>query len=302
MLTERTDCAMCRKALPSWLAAKSVVCESPRCAFQFAALPVHEKCVICTRPVPPLLRAERHCGSTRCRHTLQVDRPTAALKQARATILATARDYQARAALAQGLTVDEGRTFALSVIPKNPDRVTRLPPPRRRDFEAYLRKKLAGARQRLSVGAAPSGALVEPPPNEPASARQRAELAIQGAGCGACRGNCCRGGANHAYQGEDSMVRYLRQHPGREDDAVIVDFLSYVPSHTMSEGCIYQQADGCALPRDMRADICNSFYCDGLNEIRFLYGDGRPVRAFFVHYDGTALHGGQFVEIPEAAD
>ncbi len=98
------------------------------------------------------------------------------------------------------------------------------------------------------------------------------------------------------------MVRYLSRYPDREDDAIIADYLDYVPSRTMSAGCVYQRSDGCALPRDMRADICNSFYCDGLNDIRFLYGDGRPVRAFFVHHDGTTLHGGQFVEIPDGAD
>ena len=302
MLMERPVCAMCGKALPAWLAVKGVVCESPLCGFRFAALPAQEKCVLCTRPVPPLLRAERHCGSARCRHTLLVERPTAALRQARVTIFATAPAYQAKAAAAHGLTVEEGRSFAISVIPKNLDRVRRLPVRRREAFEAHLRQKLAGARQRLTVGAAPSVAPVEAPPEEPLTARRRAELAILGAGCGACRGNCCRGGGDHAYQGEDSMVKYLRRYPDRDDDAAIADFLGYVPSRTMSEGCIYQRADGCALPRDMRADICNTFFCDGLNEIRFLYGDGRPVRALFVHYDGTTLHGGQFVEIPDDAD
>ena len=86
------------------------------------------------------------------------------------------------------------------------------------------------------------------------------------------------------------------------DDAVIADYLAFVPSRSLPSGCIYQRSDGCALPRDMRADICNSFFCDGLNAIRLQYGDGRPVRAFFVHFDGTVLHGGRFVEMPESAD
>jgi predicted nucleic acid-binding Zn ribbon protein len=302
MQTDRSDCAICGKPLPVWRAATSVVCESPTCAFRFATIPPHEKCLICTRPVPPLLRAARHCGGARCRQVLLVDRPSAALREARATILATAPAYQEQAAAAHGLTAAEGRSYALSVIPHNPDRVARLPVRRRREFEAHLRKKLAGARQRLAQGAAPSPAEVAPPPEEPLTPRRRAELAVLGAGCGACRGNCCRGGGDHAYHGEDSMVRYLHRYPDRDDDAVIADYLGYVPSRTMSAGCIYQQAGGCALPRDMRADICNQFFCDGLNEIRFLYGDGRPVRAFFVHYDGTMLHGGQFVEIPDGAE
>jgi len=231
-----------------------------------------------------------------------VERPWAAVQEARAAILASAPAYQARAAAARGLTVEEGRTYALSVIPKNADRVKRLPRRRRQAFEVHLRKQLAGARQRLYEGAAPSAPVVEALPETPLTSRRRAELAVLGAGCGVCRGNCCRGGGNHAFQGEDSMLRYLRRYPGRDDDAVIADYLDYVPSRTMSEGCVYQRSDGCALPRDMRADICNSFFCDGLNDIRFLYGDGRPVRAFFVHYDGTTLHGGQFVEIPDGAD
>ncbi len=293
---------MCGKTMPAWRASTSVVCESLTCGFRFAALPAHEKCLICTRPVPPLLRAERHCGGARCRHELLAERPTAALRKARAAMLATGPAYKANAAAANGLTAEEGQSYALSVIPKNPDRVTRLPQQRRHAFEAHLRTQLAGARRRLSDGSPPSAPVEEPLPEQPLTSRRRAELAVLGAGCGACRGNCCRGGGNHAYQGEDSMVRYLGRYPDRDDDTIIADYLGYVPSRTMSEGCVYQRSDGCALPRDMRADICNSFFCDGLNDIRFLYGDGRPVRAFFVHYDGTTLHGGQFVEIPDGAD
>lgn len=299
MHQEKMDCAICGTALPRWRALKSVVCESPPCTFKFHSLPESEKCVICTRPVPPLLRAERHCGGARCRHTLQVERPIAARKLALEALLASGPEYRAEQAQAHGLSEAEGRSFVLSVIPQNRDFVTPLPMHRRRDYEAHLRKQLAGARRRMLEGAAPSAPRVDDAPEEPLTPRRQSELAILGAGCGTCRGNCCRGGGNHAYQGEESMVRYLMRFPGHDDEAVMADLLQYVPSSTMSEGCVYQREDGCALPRDLRADICNLFFCEGLHAIRFAYRDGRPVRAFFAHHNGHALYGGTFVEMPE---
>ena len=299
MHTDRTDCAICSKPIAPWRASTTVVCESPMCAFRYKSLPDSEKCVICTRPVPPLLRAERHCGSAGCRYALLVQRPMAARKLAREVLLAGAPAYRAQQAQASGLSEAESESYALSLIPQNLDQVTRLPKRRRRAYEEHLRTQLAVARRVLSERTSPSTADTDEPPEEPLTPRGRAELAILGAGCGTCRGNCCRGGGNHAYQGEESMVRYLTRFPQRDDDAVIADYLQYVPSLTMSEGCIYQKDDGCALPRDMRAYICNVFYCEGLQSIRYAFRDGGPVRAFFAHNDGHILHGGTFVAIPE---
>jgi hypothetical protein len=276
------------------------------CSFQFRSLPADQKCLICTRPVPPTLRAQQYCGGARCRHTLLVERPILEAKRAHAAMIANAPTYRAEAAAALGMTPEEGESYAVSVIPRNRDTVRRLPKRRRSAFEAYLRKQLVGARQRLASEApdtpAEAASVVSPPQDAPVSPRQRAEIAILGAGCGTCRGNCCRGGGDHAYQGADSMATYLRRFPDHSDDDVVADYLAFVPSSTMSEGCVYQRDDGCALPREMRADICNLFFCDGLNMIRHAYRDGRPVRAFFAHHSGQNLYGGSFVEIPEDAE
>jgi len=307
MQTDRTNCAMCGKPIAAWRLSTSVLCESPSCAFQFKSLPADKKCVICTRPVPPSLRADRYCGDLRCRHTLFVSRPLAAAKRAHAEMMANAPTYRAAAAAALGMAPEDGESYLLSVIPQNLDQVQPLPMSRRLAFEAHLRAKLAGARERLASAPptmaddAPAGE-VTPASDEPMTPRKRAELAILGAGCGTCRGQCCRGGGDHAYHGEDSMARYLGRFPAHDDDAVVADYLAFVPSATMSEGCIYQRDDGCALPREMRAEICNAFHCTGLTMIRHAYRDGRPVRAFFLHHDGTSLFGGSFVEIPDAAE
>jgi len=293
----RRECVICSTPIAAWRAPTAVLCESLSCAFRFAAIPAHEKCLICTRPVPPLLRLERHCGSTRCRQTLLVERPSAGRMLVREALLAGAPAYRAQQAQASGLSEAEGQSFAFALLPHNRDQVKRLPKRRRRAFEKHLRTQLAAARRALLEGASPSGPSVDEPPKEPLTPRGRAELAILGAGCGTCRGNCCRGGGNHAYHGEDSMARYLKRFPQHDDDAVIADYLHYVPSSTMSEGCIYQRDDGCGLPRDMRANICNVFYCEGLQAIRYAHQDGGPVRAFFAHHDGHTLYGGTFMDI-----
>jgi len=52
-----------------------------------------------------------------------------------------------------------------------------------------------------------------------------------------------------------------------------------------------------SLPRALRADLCNRYYCDAFAAIRHPPAPGNPVRAYLIHRTEAGLSGGRFVEI-----
>jgi hypothetical protein len=46
-----------------------------------------------------------------------------------------------------------------------------------------------------------------------------------------------------------------------------------VPERSVEHSCIYHGEHGCALPRELRSHICNSYYCQPMQE-----WIGRPTR------------------------
>ena len=91
----------------------------------------------------------------------------------------------------------------------------------------------------------------------------------------------CRGGgwdeSSIRMRQIDSMERLRRWSfewvlPGhgrihqREPDAMAREFLRHLPRVSYSGSCVYHGRTGCGLPREMRAAICNRFYCGSLRE------------------------------------
>ena len=99
------------------------------------------------------------------------------------------------------------------------------------------------------------------------------------AGCAACRGSCCSYGEDRAYLYPNHFRRFLRDHPGRSREEVLAEYLSRLPTHVYRDSCIYHTETGCALPRDLRSTLCNTFLCAplaGLVEARA--GNPAPIR------------------------
>ncbi len=48
-------------------------------------------------------------------------------------------------------------------------------------------------------------------------------------------------------------------------DDILEMYLSYISSEAIIDGsCINQTPTGCTLPREIRSDICNGYYCEPL--------------------------------------
>lgn len=120
----------------------------------------------------------------------------------------------------------------------------------------------------VNVGAALDRALDDPDrpaPESPESPAGRSTLI--GSACAACRGSCCRHGAEHAYLYPDHFRRYLRNHPGTDPKELLAAYLSRLPAEAYHDSCVYHTAAGCALPREMRSNLCNTFLCGGLADL-----------------------------------
>jgi len=84
--------------------------------------------------------------------------------------------------------------------------------------------------------------------------------------CTMCKGGCCASGKEHAYLSVFSMRRYMDANPELTSDDILNLYASHIGSESVSESCINQTTSGCALPRELRSDICNGYYCDPLKK------------------------------------
>lgn len=105
--------------------------------------------------------------------------------------------------------------------------------------------------------------------------------------CGVCAGGCCPVGSNHAFVTADTIRRVQSQGAGRSAAEIEAIYLNYLPHESQEGGCIYQQAHGCALPREWRGDTCNTYVCDSFRAVQEAEqesrsGAQRPLQAVIV--------------------
>lgn len=79
--------------------------------------------------------------------------------------------------------------------------------------------------------------------------------------CAICKGSCCAAGKEHAFLSVFTIRRLMDANPKLTAEDVLNLYLSHIQSETIENGCINQTKTGCSLPRELRADNCNAFYC-----------------------------------------
>jgi hypothetical protein len=85
--------------------------------------------------------------------------------------------------------------------------------------------------------------------------------------CTACRGHCCFNGREYyAFIEESTISRVLSQDDELALENIAELYLSYIPSQTIEGGCVYQAEHGCCLPGELKADICDQYFCSGLRD------------------------------------
>lgn len=118
--------------------------------------------------------------------------------------------------------------------------------------------------------------------------------------CRMCEGGCCTSGGDHAYLTEYEVLRLLSRRPDWTDEQVVAAFVAHVPEKGRTNSCINHTAQGCALPRELRSDVCNVFFCDDIKRLHSDHpdGDAPPVLAIQREYhQWNRMHQGPHARI-----
>lgn len=165
-----------------------------------------------------------------------------------------------------------------AALPSNDRPVVPLPEERREAFAAYLRSLV------LQVYAEPGD---QHHPLRPALESEP----LARAACALCRGHCClKGGIHNAYLDATTIERVRAERPATDPEELVETYLAAIPPESFEEACVYQSAQGCVLPEDLRATICGAFFCDGLAEFRVAAREAGATRGFGVAFrDGVPV-------------
>lgn len=94
--------------------------------------------------------------------------------------------------------------------------------------------------------------------------------------CTLCKGGCCISGNEHAYLSTFSMRQQMERNPLKTRDELFEQYRRFISTDTIEGSCINHRPDGCALPRELRSNICNAFYCDSLKTFQSTNQQSQP--------------------------
>jgi hypothetical protein len=121
---------------------------------------------------------------------------------------------------------------------------------RRRIFAAFLEGLFADVSR-------PRAKAVDAPEQKP-------EATTFADACAACRGHCCSKGGNDAYLDEKAIAQAWARHPRLGKRGLMQLYLDAIPKRAFADSCIFHAADGCSLPRSLRAPVSEAYLCGPL--------------------------------------
>ena len=251
-----------------------------------------DRCIVCGEPIPYLSMhknmssATQHCTSIECKNVLQQQErlPTAAfehfLKNHQASIKKRKLDSinkqkQLEAEHEENLLifsrVKEARIDSDQLpehrvtLPTAQNDLAPLDNERIHQYIEYLSEIISEATSYDSVASAPADnnhkAHLKLLTQEAKYLQNPHLKATLDSLCMQCEGSCCASGAEHAYHSVFSIRRILDENPQHNGESLLEEYRSRLKSSTVGRGCINQADQGCVVPRELRSDICNQFYC-----------------------------------------
>ena len=82
--------------------------------------------------------------------------------------------------------------------------------------------------------------------------------------CSLCKGSCCTNGDDHAFLDQATIARVRRARLPPDVRAVLRLYIERVPEVAYEGSCIFHGKQGCTLDRSLRSDVCNNYFCAGL--------------------------------------
>lgn len=295
------SCCMCGTPLAASAEPAPPLCENLNCEDRYRLLPRDRLCGVCGVPLSYAERRFKTCMKLACRsQELAISRRPAfeaqqkLANEARQKLIEDEQREQERLALELRSTVAAQRGIS------DPERydILALPSMRRRLRQVSARRK-RGLREHLQGLVAPTSAqdasapaLAASAPDEPASIHAR----VSSQSCGSCRGFCCTNGGNrNAYIDAGIVARYRAEHPEHSASEVVDAYINRVGDRAYQDSCLYHGPAGCTLPREMRSDTCNNFYCASLTAFRSHAADATETSLFVVVKNGQGQRQGRFV-------
>jgi hypothetical protein len=248
------------------------------------------ECTVCRGPISPRDVLHEVCGSAPCRlkyfRDLSERQHGHEERARRAQIVANraSAERETRRIVSEWAAREsqsDPSDSPLAIIPYSESPITNFSERRRRAFREHLMRVLSEATRQPSASLEP-----EANPTDEAPEIQP----VLGQICAFCRGWCCRHGGIHAYLSVDTLRRYMAANPGRRPWQVLEDYLSRLANRVVKGSCVYHGPRGCGLPREMRSNICNDFYCGGIHRFRRAVGDLPPARAVFAAETDGHVH------------
>ena len=251
-------------------------------------MPLQSTCQICGNP---LLEARWRlvgiCNNAKCLHAwsrgLQASRQ-AELQVQREQRQSLATAYRDQEAARLGIAWQE--KILPVAVPANLRRIVNLPERRKRAFRDRLMASLSqAAASRASIANRSSGDQPQPSPVVPPLVFD--PLLVRG--CAACRGRCCNNGQDHAYQDVPNLEGYMQRHPDQRPRHILENYLSRMANRSYENSCVYHAEAGCVLPHEMRARICNDFYCRELRYSQQQFAKGTFLEVIYVAVEETRV-------------
>ena len=301
----RGCCAVCGRPLSTFQHDRGAqTCRQTQCEVSFLlesrqsrGEDANARCGICGT----LLRSDRRaigvCRDRECCtvHTARRSAEMAAKSHRREERLMCVA-VRRRETLAAVRGVTNPQDYPIVLVPHLSRRLADMPQDRRGEIRDHLTLLVhEAAAQGRSACSAPGD--VEGPRGSPS--RPEVEANLLAAACATCRGSCCRRGGNHAYLGPENIGRYLGQHPELSPREGLAEYLARVPDRSFEDSCVYHGPTGCGLPREMRSETCNRFYCPGLQQLRDDLWQGAPARAFLAVCGERHFVSGTFLDAEE---
>ncbi len=221
-----------------------------------------------------------------------------------AGLLAEATTIAADHALRQ----DDRRPLPVVLLPANPRPVVGLPTSARDAFLAHVGTQLAAAFEvaprdnALPMSAEDRSSRVNAGDIDGARDSITLSDGMVAAACATCRGECCTAGGNHAFLRQDSITRVrarLAEHGPDDAAGMLALYRSHLPPRHYRDSCVYHEETGCALPRDLRSNLCNRYHCAELTQLERAL-DEQPTVAYVGAADGTRLR--RLVRVEQQAD
>lgn len=279
-------CVVCGRPLKPPHHASPVTCNSVECKRQAIALAQSsaKSCFICGIRIASGCQTSGACAEPYCQEQLtarQAAQRTQAVieKRERLEDLAWATHLQASGS--ESSPAQKINESIVIVVPANIRRLSSPPPERVVILRENLTQLAKAVFADVHNPVCPSAPLLESRDRESTEAleAERADTtydALVDQACSTCRGFCCFAGRNHAFLKHSDMRRTMRDKQLASVEALVSDYLSYLPEQSVEDSCLFHGPQGCGMPRRMRSDMCNTTLCPSLVNL-YQKSNGQPL-------------------------